>query len=56
MKRQGCEESVGGDRGGHPLFPPLWFVVEGVGQRKHDGGEFRLVEVALIAVIEYSAR
>ena len=45
---------MGGERGGHPLFPPMWLVEGGGGQRKHDGGEFHLVEVALIAVIEYN--
>jgi hypothetical protein len=31
-KRQGWGESVGGERGEHPLFPPMW-LVEGGGGR-----------------------
>ena len=30
-KRQGLDESVGGERGGHPLFPPVWFGEGGGG-------------------------
>ena len=31
-KRQGWGESVGGERGGHPLFPPMGLVEGGDGR------------------------
>ena len=54
VKKEAGLGRIGGGRArGAPAVPTD--VVSGrggVGQRKHDGGEFRLVEVALIAVIE----
>ena len=37
-KRQGLDESVGGERGGHPLFPPI-LLGEGGGGKEAKGLE-----------------